>query len=175
MKAKSRIILETNVIISALLREKSPARKVFDKANAGGEVLVSTSTMLELYEVIRKPKFDKYISLERRTQFIAAFLASATQIDTTSIIDVCRDPKDNRFLELAIDGHADYMVSGDDDLLVLHPYQVTKIVTPTDFLALDLTESDEGATGNGEPDSARNVAEDPADSGELPRAGSGDA
>lgn len=50
----------------SLLRVQSPARKAFDKANAEGGVLVSTSTMLELYDVIRKPKLDKYISLERR-------------------------------------------------------------------------------------------------------------
>lgn len=98
--------------------------------------------MLELYDVVSKPKFDKYVSLERRTQFIAVFLASATRIETASVVDVCRDPKDNRFLELARDGHADYIITGDDDLLVLHPYHDTKIVTLADFLALDSTDKD---------------------------------
>ena len=52
---------------------------------------------------------------------------------------MCRDPDDDKFLELAVSGNADYLVSGDDDLLALHPFREIPILRPAEFLALELT------------------------------------
>ncbi len=63
-------------------------------------------------------------------------LIKTEKISVTSVITDCRDPKDNKFLELAIDGNADYIITGDSDLLILHPYRGISIVTTSEFLSL---------------------------------------
>jgi putative PIN family toxin of toxin-antitoxin system len=73
-------------------------------------------------------------------EFLQAFLINAKQVPVTSIIADCRDPKDNKFLELAIDGNADYIITGDPDLLILHPYRGISIVTPAQFLSILINE-----------------------------------
>jgi uncharacterized protein len=72
---------------------------------------------------------------EARQKFLDDFLELADIIEVTTTIADCRDPKDNKFLELAISGNANYILTNDKDLLVLHPYQAIKIITPADFLS----------------------------------------
>ena len=62
-------------------------------------------------------------------------IESAELVAIKESIDICRDPKDNKFLELAVSGEADFIVSGDQDLLVLNPFRNIEIVTANDFLA----------------------------------------
>ena len=112
-----RFVIDTNVAISAVLMPRSIARRVFDLAFAQGDVLASVATIEELEDVLRRPKFERYVSEERRMQFLAAFIRDVILIKPTTTITDCRDPKDNKFLELAVDGRADYLVSGDKDLL----------------------------------------------------------
>ena len=134
MTTSQRTVLDTNLIISAVLLPRSLPRQAFDVAFARGQVLASTATIDELEQVLRRPRFDRYVSDTQRLEFLAAFVRDVSLVDVGVVITVCRDPKDNRFLELAVSGQATCIVSGDDDLLVLHPFQGIPIVTPHHFV-----------------------------------------
>lgn len=129
-----RLVFDTNVIVSALLFEESTPGKAFFRALSQGEVLTSDDTYLELSEVIRRKKFDRYISRVERERFLLVFLQTAALVSITEIIRSCRDPKDDKFLELAVNGQADIIISGDDDLLSLNPFRGIVIITPNEFL-----------------------------------------
>jgi len=79
---------------------------------------------LELEEVLNRKKFDKYISKEKRIQFIAKFFDDVEIIEIVEIVIACRDRKNDKFLELAVNGKADYIITGDQDLLVLNPFKI---------------------------------------------------
>ncbi len=134
MPTDPRFVFDTNVIISALLLKQSVARQAFDKACAAGKLLVSQATIEEINEVIRRPAFDLYIFEDERIQFISALVREATLIDISETIVECRDPKDDNFLELAVNGQAAAIVSGDNDLLSLNPFRKILILTPRQFL-----------------------------------------
>ena len=95
--------------------------------------------MDELVEVLRRPKFDRYISQQHRLKLRGELERAAEVVPVNTIITECRDAKDNKFLELVIDGRATHLISGDADLLVLNPFHGTPIVTPQQFI--DLLES----------------------------------
>ncbi len=80
------------------------------------------------------PKFDKYAPLQRWQTFLADYEFHAYPIRITETIEVCRDPKDDKFLELAVSGYADCIVSKDHDLLVLHPFGDVAILNVPQFL-----------------------------------------
>ena len=134
MTSDRRFVLDTNVIVSALLFKGSTARQAFDKALVDGELLLSVDTLYELNDVLRRPKFNKYVSEEDRLQFLAALVREAAFVEVTMTITACRDPMDNKFLELAVSGNAESIISGDDDLLSMHPFRGISIRNPRGFL-----------------------------------------
>ncbi|MCB1863728.1 MAG: putative toxin-antitoxin system toxin component, PIN family, partial [Gammaproteobacteria bacterium] len=91
-------------------------------------------TLNELAEVLSRPKFDPYISLNDRQEFFRVFGRVAERVPIVRRVHVCRDPKDDKFLELAINGQASHIVTGDQDLLVLHPFHNIQIITPANYL-----------------------------------------
>lgn len=99
-------------------------------------MLVSEQTLVELNEVLRRPKFDKYVSESQRLEFLAALLREAEVIEVRDVVTECRDPKDNKFLELALSGNGSHIVTGDSDLLALDPFRGIAIVNPQSFLAI---------------------------------------
>ena len=78
--------------------------------------------------------FAKYVTEDERMEFLAVLLREARLVEVAVHVGECRDPRDNKFLELAVSGKAVCIVSGDKDLLVLHPFRGIAIVTPRDFL-----------------------------------------
>lgn len=132
-----RFIADTNLIISRLLLPDSKPAKAFIKAQKGGDMLVSDSTLSELAQVLARPKFDKYLSPEDRKRFFTLIAPLCIKIDIVQTITACWDPKDNKFLELALNGSADFILSGDKDLLALHPFQGIPIYKPTEYLGLE--------------------------------------
>ena len=90
--------------------------------------------MDELDDVIRRKKFDKYVAREKRLEFLAAYLRQAELVEVSESIRECRDSKDDKFLELAVEGDATHLVSGDDDLLVLNPFRGIPVIDPAAFL-----------------------------------------
>jgi putative PIN family toxin of toxin-antitoxin system len=129
-----RFVFDTNVLVSALLFEHSKPAQILFFALEQGEILLSTDVVNEIHEVIYRKKFDRYLSNEQRDEFLTALVQTGILVEITEDINVCRDPKDDMILELAICGRADMIVSGDDDLLVLHPFQGISILSPEDAL-----------------------------------------
>lgn len=134
MPTEPRFVLDTNVIVSALLLRRSVARQAFDRALENGKLLLSLATLDELDQVLRRRGFDRYVLEDERMQFLAALVREAVLIEVTETVTECRDPKDNKFLELAVSGNATCIISGDDDLLALHPFRGIPIFTPRSFL-----------------------------------------
>jgi putative PIN family toxin of toxin-antitoxin system len=134
MPAKPRFVFDTSAIISAVLLKRSVSRRAFDKAIADGELLVSTDTIDELNEVLGRPDFEQYVTEDERMEFLAVLLREAKLVEVEVHVGECRDPRDNKFLELAVSGKAACIVTGDQDLLVLHPFRRNQIVTPRAFL-----------------------------------------
>ena len=90
--------------------------------------------MNELADVFSRDKFDKYVSIDERKQFLQHFLYIAERVEIIRTVKQCRDPKDDKFLELALSGHADILITGDDDLLDMEVFYSTKIITPKEFI-----------------------------------------
>jgi len=134
MTSKPRYVLDTGVIVSAVLLPRSVPRQATDLAFARGRVLASAETIDELDEVLRRPKFNRYLQEAERLLFLAAFIRDAKVVEVTERLTECRDPKDDKFLELAVSGNASCIVSGDDDLLALNPFRGVAILTPQEFI-----------------------------------------
>ena len=129
-----RFVFDTNVVVSALLFEDSKPAKILFSALKEGEILLSADLVNEIHVVIHRKKFDRYISDEQRDEFLTVLVQTGILIEITERINVCRDPEDNMILELAVNGGADMIISGDKDLLVLHPYRGISILAPEDAL-----------------------------------------
>ena len=105
MPAKQRFVFDTNAVISAALIKGSVSRRAFDKALAEGELLVSVDTIDELERVLGRADFVKYVTENERMEFLAVLLREARLVEVTVHIGECRDPQDNKFLELAVRPH----------------------------------------------------------------------
>ena len=131
-----RGVFDNNVLVSAVLLGGVP-RQAFDKLLDNGAVLVSVPVLLELAEVLRREKFDRYVTPDERMRFLVNFLKVAEMVEISETVLVCRDPKDDKLLELAASGKAGFLVTGDKDLLVLSPFRGVEIVTPREFWGRD--------------------------------------
>jgi putative PIN family toxin of toxin-antitoxin system len=134
MNDKPLYVFDTNVIVSALLFEQSIPAQAFRTALDIGEILISRPVLKELNEVLAREKLKPYLLLEERERFIIALLNESILVDIKESIRVCRDPKDDKFLELAINGGAACIISGDEDLLILSPFRDIPIIKPDEFL-----------------------------------------
>jgi hypothetical protein len=133
-----RFVFDTNVVISALLLRRSVSRQAFDRAISIGKLLISHATVAELNQVLSKQKFRKYITREESVEFLNAFVQNGIMVEVTRYISICRDPRDDKFIELAIAGQAKCIVTGDKDLLNLHPFGELAILTPRQFLEFSI-------------------------------------
>lgn len=140
MTSNVRAVLDTNVAVSAALLPGSTARRAFDLALEQGTSLISIATLAELNGVLRRSRFDRYLLVEERLEFLAALVRESELVEVSVALSVCRDPKDDKFLELALSGTATHVISGDGDLLAMHPFRGIAIVSPRDFV----TERDTG-------------------------------
>ena len=128
-----RIVVDTNVFVSAASKEKSlPSTAVHILAESG-LLLKSVITEQELFVTLARPRLAPLIPPSFRDWLSELFVA-AELVRITERIAACRDPKDDKFLELAINGHADLIISGDADLLALNPFRQIPIVPPADFV-----------------------------------------
>ncbi len=136
MSDEPRFVFDTNVLVSALFFAQGKPARALRRALRRGTVLVTTPALEELSEVLQRERFDRFLTAEERDDFLRALIAEATLVEPDVVIQECRDPKDDRFLELAVSGEARYLVTGDRDLLVLNPFRDVVIVTPDQFLVL---------------------------------------
>ena len=133
---RPRCVLDTNVLVSRLLMAGSVPGRAVHRAVDSGVLLVSGATLDELVEVLARAKFDPYVTVEERQGFVQRLLCIAERIPILRRVQACRDPKDDKFLEVAVNGQADVIVTGDHDLLDLHPFMGISILSPADYLAL---------------------------------------
>jgi uncharacterized protein len=129
-----KFVVDTNIVVSAVLFPKSVPRQALDHAQNIGIVVVSASTLSELQQVLSRSKFDRYVPLDERESFLQRLTNTTQLIQVTESVEACRDPKDNQYLELAVSSQASAIITGDRDLLVLHPFRDIAIVTPQVFL-----------------------------------------
>ena len=129
------IVIDTNVLVSNALLPGSTPAKVFDHVQLVDTLLFSEPTFEELREVLNRPKFERYLDGGRRDRFLSRLRAAGSFVEIRRTVQVCRDAKDDKFLEVAINGGAALIVTADTDLLVLHPFEGVEIVTPAAYLA----------------------------------------
>jgi putative PIN family toxin of toxin-antitoxin system len=128
-----RIVIDTGVLISAAIKTQTvPSIAVYQAAQRG-VLLKSTATEAELMDVIDRPYLARLIAPAARARLME-LMGMAELVTVTEQFVACRDPKDDKFLELAVNGQADMIISGDGDLLVLNPFRDIPIITPATFI-----------------------------------------
>ena len=127
-------VFDTNILLSALFSDSSVPAQALKKARARGVLVVSDEVAAEYVRVFSKTKFDKYLPISFRFAFIENIISNALPVIVEYSIAACRDPKDDKFLSLAVAANATCIVSGDLDLLVMHPFQGIPILKPIDFV-----------------------------------------
>ena len=130
-----RAVLDTNVLISAALSPLGKSFACLSWVLDNATLLVSRELLDELETRLARPKFRKYVDASRRRAFVADLALAAMQVELSGLVRVCRDPDDDKLLEIAAVGRADCLVTGDQDLLILNPFQRIPILTPAGFLA----------------------------------------
>ena len=133
-KPKRRFVFDTNVLISAALTPEGEAWGAFAKANRSGYFLISDETFAELKEVLYRPDFDTYLTSRIRRRFILELLAKSVRIKVTEEITACKDPDDDIFLEVAVSGKADCIVTRNIEDFPADRFRGIPILTPKQFL-----------------------------------------
>lgn len=134
MNKETKYICDTNILLSSLISETTPPAQTVDYIRKYGMFSFSQETLTEFEDVLKRPKFDKFLSKEKRSSFINQIFELSVFYEVNQKVDICRDPKDNKFLDVAIASYADYLITGDDDLLVLERIGNTSIITPRKFI-----------------------------------------
>lgn len=140
-----RVIVDSNVLISRLLQPKSVAARAVTRMVTGARLLVSEETLAELAQTLARDKFNPYVSLADRQGFFELYSRLAEWVSIKTVVRACRDAKDDKFLELAVDGRASLLVTGDKDLLSLSPFRGVRILTPAEVLGMTDAELSLGA------------------------------
>ena len=130
-----RVVLDTNVFVSGLLSSSSTPARAVDKTITEGQLVGSTATLRALVRTLGSTKFDRNVSRERRDALILRLAPLVDIVEVVQRVRVCRDPDDDRFLEAAVNGRATVVVTGDEDLLALHPFRGIRILEPATYIA----------------------------------------
>ncbi len=124
---------DTNVLVSRLLLPDSVPTQAVRKARREGRLLVSEATMDELAQVLSRAKLDRYVSVADRKQFLRQLGCRSEFVPIINPVGECGDPRDDKFLEVALNGRADTIVTGNADLLAMHPWRGIAILSPADY------------------------------------------
>jgi uncharacterized protein len=134
-----RVVFDTSTLISAAILPGSMPDQALSYVILLHGFYASAETLNELGRVLRQKKFDRYIGLASRIEFFEKICRDSLRCAVpAAVLDevkgMCRDAKDDQFLALCLAAHADFLVSSDQDLLVMYPWRGIPIVTPTQFL-----------------------------------------
>ncbi len=132
--ARERVVTDTNVLLSGLLSSNSTPARAVERAVREDQVLASRETLRELAGKLLSPKFDRYVARERRMALLDRLAPNLVVVEIVQRIRACRDPKDDPYLEVAANGSANLIVTGDRDLLALHPFRGIDILSPSAYL-----------------------------------------
>ena len=132
------VVLDASTLVSAALKVDSiPERALLRAVNNPNRLLLSREVEEEYREVLFRPKFDRYVSADRRQRILDIVVVAAERIESPATVRECRDPKDDKYLALAAAGKADVIVSSDvHDLVSMHPWRGISILSPASYLAL---------------------------------------
>jgi len=128
-----KVVLDTNVLISWVFGKGSAINLMVEEVLTGHQLFACDEILDEVSEKLASPRLQKYIDSERARQLVARYTSKATRLEVINHLQVCRDPDDDIVLALAVTAEADCIITGDNDLLILHPYQNIQIVTPATF------------------------------------------
>lgn len=131
------VVVDTNVLISAALLPASVSARALLFAVEHYQLVQSEATWAEFCEVISRTKFDRYLSGSDKNNFLLSIARASEFVDVTVSVNDCSDPKDNKFLELAMSVRASIIVSGDVHLQEMHPYNGITILNPQGFFVLN--------------------------------------
>ena len=131
------VVLDTNTLVSAALLPASKPGAALRLALLHHQVVMSPVTAAELDRVLARPKFQRYITPAERQDLMLALARAVTIVQAPEQLQVCRDPRDDKFLDLALASRAVVLVTGDKDLWVLDPFEGVRIVTPAEFALRD--------------------------------------
>jgi putative PIN family toxin of toxin-antitoxin system len=131
-----KIVLDTNVIVSAQIGNSYPRQVVFDYVlSKKVEILLSNAIFQEYVEVLRRPKFYQYPHFITKAEIVLNKLDELAFLPITNLkLSIIRDEPDNRFLELAVSGVADFLITGNNRDFLLRSYESVKIVSPEEFV-----------------------------------------
>ena len=134
-----RVVFDTSTLVSAALRSESVPHQALLRALSICDVCASAETLAEIETVLDRSKFDSYLNREERQAFVdairrAVHVFAVQDAELVETVRACRDPKDHKFLALALAAEADVLVSSDRDLLILHPWRGIPIMIPAEFL-----------------------------------------
>ncbi len=140
MSMLRRVVMDTSTLVSAALRIGSVPHQALLKALGSCELCASGATLNELEQVLKRDKFDRYLDSETRLSLVAlarqhTHLFGVLEADELNVQPACRDPKDNKFLALALACEADAIISSDNDLLALNPWRSIPVLTPAGFVS----------------------------------------
>jgi len=128
-----RVVVDSNVLLSALRGGRM--RPLLEALIAGRfHLLTSQPLIRELTEVLARPEWREALDPSECQELLTVIDEAAMHVTPTRRVMVCRDPEDNAILDCALAGRADYIVTGDNDLLVLHPFHGIEILRPSEFL-----------------------------------------
>jgi putative PIN family toxin of toxin-antitoxin system len=130
-----RVVSDTTVLISAALVDESVSARARNHAVRYGQLIATEQTFAELTGRLLAPKFDRYVSRPTREILLRRLQPIVEIVPVIQVVRVCRDPRDDMFLEAAVNGRADVLITGDKDLLALRPYSGIEILTPAEYLA----------------------------------------
>lgn len=123
-----RIVIDTNIWISFLIGKALAGLHHY--INSGRvQIIVCPDLLLELSDVLERPRIRKYIPSEKADEFFDLLDEVAVLVEPKNGLPLCRDPKDDYLLYTAIASHAHYLVTGDDDLLSMQQVGHTQIIT----------------------------------------------
>lgn len=139
-RKQHRVVIDTNIWVSFLIGKVLHGLE--DLIIEGRiQLLFSEELLEELTDVLHRPKFQRYFSVDVINELVSLILAKVELVEITRTFEICRDPKDNFLLDLCASGKADYLVTGDEDLIVLNPFHGTQIIDYNSFQSILLSEA----------------------------------
>jgi len=130
------IVFDASALVGAALKVNSVPERALLRAEEADVFALSPAVEAEIAEVLGRRKFARAILPQRREHILEILRGAAVWFEPAVRVTDCRDPKDDKYLELALAAGAETIVSSDDDLIVLHPCRCVRILYPADYLAL---------------------------------------
>jgi putative PIN family toxin of toxin-antitoxin system len=131
-----RVVIDTNILVSFAIRPNPNFEVIFDHIAAHGVCLVSDDTIAELFNVLSRDKFRKYIPLDQSIDYVEWYSGISEWVIVTEHVVACCDPNDDKFLSVAVSGKADCIIAGDHDLLDMIKFEGIPVYRPAEFIRL---------------------------------------